>query len=271
MESNIQFSTFNFELLVSRRWWKTTILAIIAMAVMVRLGIWQLDRLTQRRAFNARVQGQLEQPTLEMSGSALEADLESMEYREVHIVGEYDPAYEVALRNQVWNNQFGVHLITPLHITGSDRAILVDRGWMPYEDFESGKWAKFAEPGQVEVRGMIRVSQTRATIGFRRDPIPAPGEGPVNAWNNLNVTRIAQQVPYKLLSVYIQQAPDPTWTKMPYRSLPEIELTEGPHLGYAIQWFSFALILGVGYPIYVRRQEGETSQPIQSLRIVPEK
>ena len=38
----------------SRKWLLTTILVIAAMAVMARLGIWQLDRLHQRRAFNAR-------------------------------------------------------------------------------------------------------------------------------------------------------------------------------------------------------------------------
>jgi len=57
--------------------------------------------------------------------------------------------------------------------------------------------------------------------------------------------------------VYIQQAPDSAWTEMPYRSEPNLTLSEGPHLGYAVQWFSFALILLVGYPIYVRRESME--------------
>jgi surfeit locus 1 family protein len=39
---------------------------------------------------------------------------------------------------------------------------------------------------------------------------------------------------------------------IPYQ--PEIELTEGPHFGYALQWFTYALILVLGYPFYVRRQ-----------------
>jgi surfeit locus 1 family protein len=253
-------STFNLKRLFSRRWWWATLLALLAIAVMIRLGLWQLDRLDQRRAFNARVQTQLDQPQLALTGSAFQADLEHMEYRSVHVVGEYDPKYEVVLRNQAMDNQFGVHLITPLHIKGSQQWVLVDRGWIPYQDFEDGDWSKFNESGQVEVNGMIRVSQSRPSIGFRTDPTPAPGEGSLKAWNILNVDRIAQQIPYPLLPVYIQQAPDPAWTSLPYRSLPEIELTEGPHLGYAVQWFSFALILTIGYPFYVLRQEGETTK-----------
>ena len=266
--TNVQPSTLaqrrNLQLLFSRRWWKTTILAILAIGAMVRLGIWQLDRLEQRRLFNARVQEQLDQPMLELKADALGADLEAMEYREAHVTGEYEHSFEVALRNQAHNNQFGVHLITPLRIAGSDQAVLIDRGWIPYEDYESGQWAEFAESGQVEVRGRIRVSQTRPTIGFRSDPTPAPGEGPLRTWNMLNVSRIAEMVPYSLLPVYIQQAPDSAWTAMPYRSLPEIELTEGSHLGYAVQWFTFALILGIGYPVYVYRQQIEMAGKVQS-------
>lgn len=265
-QANFQFSTFNFQLFFSRRWWKTTILVIIAIGVMIRLGIWQLDRLEQRRSFNVRVQAQLDRPRLELAAQALGTDLEAMEYREVHVIGEYDHSYEVALRNQVHDSQFGVHLITPLRIAGSDQAVLVDRGWIPYDDYESGKWDRFAEPGQVEVHGMLRVSQARPTIGFRSDPTPVPGEGPLKTWNMLNVSRIGEQVPYNLLPVYIQQAPDPAWDAMPYRSLPEIELTEGSHLGYAVQWFTFALILGIGYPAYVHRQEREMADKLNAAR-----
>jgi hypothetical protein len=75
----------------SRRWILATLLVIAAMAVMVRLGIWQLDRLEKRRIFNARVLAQVNQPPLLLTGQALDADLASMEYRPVIVEGEYDP------------------------------------------------------------------------------------------------------------------------------------------------------------------------------------
>jgi surfeit locus 1 family protein len=179
-----------------------------------------------------------------------------MEYREVVVTGEYDPAGEVALRNQAWNNHIGVHLLTPLHIAGSDQAVLVDRGWVPLEDYSAGDLTKYAEPGVVEVRGVIRASQSKPEIGGRADQVPAPGEDKLLAWNLVNVPGIAAQVAYPLLPAYIQQAPDPEWSSLPYRSQPELELTEGPHFGYALQWFSFAAILVIGYPFYIRREEG---------------
>jgi surfeit locus 1 family protein len=255
--------------LFNRRWWKITLLVILAVGVMVRLGIWQLDRLAQRRAFNARVQVQMEAPTLQLQGAALNQDLAAMEYRQVQVTGEYDFAHQVALRNQAWQGQFGVHLVTPLMISGTQTVVLVDRGWIPYEDFQNGGWSKYDEPGLVDVTGVIRVSQTRPTIGRQADPTPAPGEGPLKAWNMLNLARISAQIPYSTLLVYVQQAPDPAWTTMPYRTQPEIDLTEGPHLGYALQWFSFALILGVGYVFYARQEDQKAKRPERRGRSDP--
>ena len=48
---------------------------------------------------------------------------------------------------------------------------------------------------------------------------------------------------------------------MPYRTQLELDLNEGSHLGYAFQWFTFALILAIGYPIYVSREEKRLSTP----------
>ena len=240
---------------LSRRWWKTSLLVILAMGVMARLGVWQLDRLAQRRAFNARVEAQINQPLFGLRDAGLKADLEAMEYREVRAVGEYDFSWEVALRNQAWNNRSGVHLITPLRIANSDQVILVDRGWIPYEEYAVGNWEKFSEPGVSVVKGVIRRSQEKADFGWRTDPTPAPGEARLTAWNLVNVARIGEQLPYPILPVYIQQTPELGWEGLPYRSQPEVELSEGPHLGYALQWFTFAAVLGIGYPFYIRREE----------------
>jgi surfeit locus 1 family protein len=243
----------------SKRWILATLLVFAAMAVMARLGIWQLDRLHQRRAFNTRVLAQINQPVLDLT-TALKmglrgADLTGMEYRQVKVQGQYDFSHEVALRNQAWGNEIGVHLLTPLHIAGSDRTILVDRGWVPVNDFNNHDWSKYAEPGTIQVSGVIRASNSKPDFGFRTDPIPSSGQAPLLVWNFANVDGISKQIPYTLLPVYIQQAPDSNWTSLPYRTQPVLDLSEGPHQSYAIQWFSFAALLGIGYPFFIRRQE----------------
>lgn len=246
------------DLLFSRTWWKTTLLVIAAVAVMIRLGIWQLDRLDQRRAFNVRVQTQLDQPVLDLNNyvqsKMVGQELGIMEYRDVEVTGEYDPSGQVVLRNQVWDNLHGVHLLTPLKVAGSDQTVLVDRGWVPFEDFTNGKLDKYDEPGQVKIHGVIRTSQTKPEVGGQIDQIPGPGNEKLLGWNVVNVQGIESQLSYPLLPVYIHASPEPSRTTLPYRSEIELELTEGPHMGYAIQWFIFAAILSIGYPFYIRKE-----------------
>lgn len=246
--------------MLSRKWILATILVLAAMAVMIRLGIWQLDRLETRRAFNARVTAQISMPSLALEGNALNADLAEMEYRAASVRGVYDPAGEIALRNQYYDDQWGVHLVTPLKISGSEAVILVDRGWIPGDIYQSGDWSAYNEPGTVSVSGVIRLSQSKAELGRRADPTLAPGQAPLKTWNFVNIPRLSEQLGIDLLPVYIQQSPDPAWTGLPRRTQVELDLTEGPHLGYAFQWFIFATILGFGYPFFIRRQDRDNQQ-----------
>jgi hypothetical protein len=82
------------------------------------------------------------------------------------------------------------------------------------------------------------------------------------------VERIAAQSSISLLPIYIHQDGSPTQPGLPVPSEIELDLSEGPHLGYAGQWLMFAFILAVGYPVYVYRQETTRAQgPVGSLPV----
>lgn len=247
------------ERLFSRQWWKTTVLVIAAVVVMVRLGFWQLDRLAQRRAFNARVEEQLAESPLELSSQNLELDLFNMEYRSAIVSGKFDFERQVVLRNQDWQGRLGVHILTPMMIDGGEKAILIDRGWVPYEDFTAGNLSQYDVSGIVSVEGVIRRSQSKPLIGGRADLVPEMGEEPLEAWYWINIKDISKQLPYQLLPVYLVSSPDLNEASLPFRGQEELDLSEGSHLGYAFQWFMFAAILGFGYPVYVRREDGRSA------------
>lgn len=245
--------------LFSRRWLPATLLVLAASAVMVRLGIWQLDRLDQRRAFNTRVMEQQGEPVLVLDTTTIDLDLYSMEYRRVMVTGEYLPEDEIVLRNQVWETEFGpdlgVKLLTPLIIAGTDTAILVDRGWIPARDADPAARAKYEKEGTVTVQGQLRRAETDFSLFRVPDPTLSPDQNRLDAWNNLDLARVASQVDTTLLPVYLQRYPDGEQKSLPYAAIPELDLSEGSHFGYAMQWFSFAALLLLGYPFYARRQE----------------
>ena len=114
----------------TRKWLLATLLVLAGTALCVRLGIWQLDRLDQRRAFNSQVETMRAMPLLDLN-SELPDDLAGMEWRAVQVTGEYDFENQVALRNQYYGDQYGYHLLTPLLFKGT--AVLVDRGFIPAE------------------------------------------------------------------------------------------------------------------------------------------
>jgi surfeit locus 1 family protein len=241
--------------LFSRKWLPLIVISLGAMALFIRLGIWQLDRLEQRRVFNERVLSQINLPVLKLDMNTYHEDLYQMEYRKVEVVGHYNFQDEIAIRNQAYENRPGVHLVTPLIISGTEQAILVDRGWIPDEDFRSGDWSAYAEPGEVTVEGILRRTQSKPDFGSRTDPTPAPGEERKTAWFFVNVEGIQHQIPYSLLKgAYIQQSADAERVSLPIPTASEVEISEGPHLSYAIQWFIFALIAFLAVPILVFRQ-----------------
>ncbi len=233
----------------SRTWLLGTLLVFAGTAFCIRMGIWQLDRLEQRRAFNSQVESMRAMEVLELNQD-LSADITSMEWRAVTVTGEYDFENQVALRNQFYGDQYGYHLITPLLF--SEGAVLVDRGFIPADgNAAPGDWSKYNETGQVTVTGQIRLGQEKPAFGGVAD---AEADH-LDVWNNLDVNRIVAQSPYPMLPVFVQSNEIENDTVPPIPFQPEVELTEGSHFGYALQWFSFATILFVGYPFYLRKQE----------------
>jgi surfeit locus 1 family protein len=191
-------------------------------------------------------------------------DIGAMEWRSVQFVGEYDFENQVALRNQYHGEQYGYHLLTPLlsnPSTGSGQtpmAVLVDRGWIPAEGNSTpADWRKYDEAGEVKVTGQIRLGYGKPAFGGVADALPEGGSR-LEIWNNANVEKISTQLPYPILPVYIQVNADASDAEPPIPFQPDIELTEGPHFGYALQWFTFATILLVGYPFFIRKQEADS-------------
>lgn len=236
----------------SMKWALTTLLVLAGTAVCVRLGIWQLDRLEQRRAFNSQVESMRAMDGLDLN-QGIPEDIASMEWRAVTVTGEYDFENQVAMRNQYHDGEVGYHLITPLLFDGG--AVLVNRGWVPAESDSSPEdWRAFDEAGVVTVTGQIRLGHGKPAIGGVADALPMDGTR-LAVWNNLDVENMSAQFPYPILGVFVQPAAVEGDTTPPIPFQPNLELTEGSHFGYALQWFTFAVILFFGYPFYLRKQD----------------
>lgn len=201
-----------------RRIYSFAVLAVILAAVFVRLGVWQLDRLEQRRALNAARRAS---------------------HRDAFVRGTPDYANEIVLTGRSRNGSPGVHLVTPIRVRGSDTATLVNRGWVYAADAATVDGSRWRESRDA-FRGYTRQLDTAAAVVSRG-----------RSMRSLNRAVVRGLLPYPVHETYVVSQ-DSTASNAPAR-LPPPDLGEGPHLGYAIQWFAFAAIALVGAASVVLR------------------
>lgn len=247
-------------------WLLGAIAVVLVAAVMIRLGFWQLDRLAQRRALNTRVERALSAPPLLLDPATAAAlgneDPATLEFRRVVVRGVFDHSQEILLMSRSLGGRPGYHIVTPLHVDGSDQAVLVDRGWVPLDRREPEMRSDLHEPGIVEVQGIIRLSQQPGRGLGPSDPPLRAGETRRDTWFYVTVERIQQQVSHPLLPIYIERETAPAALSLPVPS-PQIQLSEGSHLSYAIQWFSFTTILIIGYvTVYVKHRRRRVNREL---------
>ena len=254
-----------YRVLLSPRWLVGHVLALVLVLSFTSFGAWQLRRHLQRQSYNALLGRRLEADpqSFDSLRRRYDANLpaeqeESLAYRRAEVVGWFDTANEVLQRSRARDGQPGYHVLTPLMLDDS-QAILVDRGWVPFE-MDSPPIAPATPIDQaVRLEGILFPSQQQPQGIGARDP----QEGRLERVFWVDTERLNRQLPYRLEPVFLQlsrQSPAQP-SRLPIPPLPP-ELDAGPHLGYAWQWFSFALIGLVGYPLLLRSMlRGEDAAP----------
>ena len=235
----------------TRRLFKLLAFAFLIAATCIALGIWQIARLHQKQQFNVAVRAGLSAAP-EPFGALIAGggDLDALRYRRADATGRYDVDREIVLYGRSQEGRAGNHVLTPL-LLDDGTAIVVDRGWVPVDVSEPGD-ARAAPPtGSVQVDGVLFSSETVPTGAVDT------GSPAVTTLAKVDLERIQAQLPYEIAPVYLLlQTQSPSQGTLPIpAALPP--LSEGPHLGYAIQWFTFAAIAMIGFVILAVREGAE--------------
>lgn len=234
------------------------VLVLAVVVVLVRLGTWQLAR---HEEASQLVQAQEERferapaPVGEvLSGLALQdtGRLAELEFRQVEATGTWRTAEEVLQRGRSLQGRSGFHVLTPLDLDGGD-TVLVRRGWVPFDNDLLPPVTDAAPPeGTVTVQGYLERSIPQPTGPLaQRDP----DEGELDIVFNADVGRLAGQLGGDVLPMLVHmEAQVPAQVGELPITVPRPAPDDGPHLSYAIQWFSFAAI-GIGmYGLWLRRR-----------------
>ena len=220
--------------------------------VFARLGLWQVHRLRERRAENAEaLAARSKPPVMIKEGGAAGAGLID---RRVVASGRYDDDHTIILRGRVYQGVPGVEIVSPLLLDDGRSAVLVTRGFVPTPDAFTVEPDLLREPGTVRVEGI--------TLPIRSGAGALLQQGKETTWARLDLEALRARLPYPISPVYIRQLPDSALPRFP-RRLEPLSLDDGPHLSYAIQWFSFS-VMALVFGVVLARQKREQGPSLHS-------
>jgi surfeit locus 1 family protein len=211
----------------------TLAIPLACAALFVRLGVWQLSRLKEKRAFNTVLADRLAAPPAAVT--TLPGDTALGHYRRVAASGAMLYDREVVYAGRTHEGSPGVDLLTPMKIAGHDTVVMVNRGWAYSADAAQIVNARWKERDSTSVAGYAetfagkeRATTERRVHALDRDAIEKLVGVPIAPYvivQTSDSAKHADSIPVRL-------------------TIPTLD--EGPHQSYAIQWFGFALVAIVG-------------------------
>ena len=217
--------------------------SLIALARIVLCFIaaeWQYSRGVDRHQRNFLIKENIAAPEMILGDAA--SDLTKNEWRTVNTEGVFDASQTILLRNRYFEGKYGFEFLT-LFRSSQGEKFWVDRGWIVAgKDALTAPVIPYTPAGTVEVTGRLRLDTSLPRGSFFA--LPASGSGLISKWNAQNevVTE----------GFYLDLLRGSTAELTPNVSAQLPELSDGPHMAYALQWVFFAGLVGYGR-ILIRR------------------
>ena len=250
-------ASFDTATLRRPRWILAIIFGLLLAVVFARFGLWQLSRLDERRAYNATVTARIdsEPRPLESLVGQLGNDPAVLVDRRAIVTGRYineDEFYSVG-RN--YDGVTGTLVLTPLELDSGSIMIIV-RGLVPVGTPGPPAPGYETPTGVVSLTGRLDDGEEPLRIGEA-----PPESGVLEGISRVDLAYIDTWYEGDVLPINLiletQTPPNAGDSPIP---VPQEELTEGRHLGYAVQWFAFALIAIAGIIALIWR--AGTSEPM---------
>ncbi|HHL19166.1 MAG TPA: SURF1 family protein [Thiothrix sp.] len=219
-----------------------SIATFIVFVVLISLGFWQLDRAEEKRIIEHDIHQAQKQQALNLNVYLKEevpASLLAKTYHNVEVEGRYDSQRQFLYDNRTHNGKPGYHVLTPLHLSDSEMAVLVNRGWIPYNGSRDNIPNIQVSNKKLVVFGQLR-NPSRSIVLSNTHISQLAMKFPVTI-QSISVVTLSQQLGYSLLPIVIELDKE-----QPLGFVREWQPYYGKidkHIAYAIQWFLMAVIL----------------------------
>ena len=240
---------YDLETLRQPRWILAAAVGVGFAVLFVFLGLWQLERLDERQTRNAAIVARADEPVRPLAGLIADhsGDENGFAHRRTTARGTYRADEEFLSVGRVFGDVVGTLVVTPLDLD-SGRVLMVIRGVAPSGVAGPPAVGYEVPPGIVTLEGLIGEGEAPLRIGEADPP-----SGTIESISRIDLTFIDKWVEGSVLPfTLLLDSQSPASAAEPAR-IPAEELSDGSHLGYAIQWFAFAVIAVVGLAALLRR------------------
>ena len=217
-----------------------SIVALALICLCLIAAQWQYHRGVDRHHRNYLIEKNIAAPDIPLTYAA--SNLVKNEWRSVNTDGVFDANQTILLRNRYFEGKYGFEFLT-LFTSSNGEKFWVDRGWIVAgKDALTAPVIPNTPSGTVEINGRLRLDTSLPRGSFFA--LPASGSGLISKWNAQNevVTE----------GFYLDLLSGSTTDLTPKVSAQLPELSDGPHMAYALQWVFFAGLVGYGR-ILIRR------------------
>ncbi len=221
------------------RFWIVTLAAVLSMGITASMGVWQLSRAAQKEALQDAIATRSALPP--WSGAELLASARTDEdlHRPVTLTGRWVAGAQVFLDNRPMGGRSGFVLLSPLRLSGSERAVLVQRGWVA-RNFQD----RTALPVIPTPTDEVRVEGRLAPPPSQLFELGAAVDGPIR--QNVDMSRLSDEWGLALLEgVSVLQTGPADATLL--REWPRFAGDTHKHYGYAVQWFAMCAVIAALY------------------------
>lgn len=206
-----------------------TLLTALLIPVFISMGVWQLHRaefkrtlsedFAQRKHHKPLNYQEIKQPN-------------KMEFYPVTLSGELDDRHQLLVENQFYQHQVGYQVLTPLHLENGS-VVMINRGWAPQHTTNFN-----IDKKQQTVKGFIWLPHQHVfSLGQAPKQNTWPKLIPNSSWEQIQRAYTIEKLQPFMLMADAGQA----FSYQP--NYHPTTITPQKHMGYAIQWFGFAIAL----------------------------
>lgn len=224
-----------------------TVFTVPALALLIALGVWQLERLNWKLGVIHNIQERASAAPMALPPND-RIDADALEYRRVRVSGRFQHDKELHLLSHTYRGNLGYHLYVPL-VRSDGGTVLINRGWVPADRKDAASRLSSQPAGEVTVDGFVRKGWPRGWFVPENEPAK-------NLWFYGDLAAMQRTAGITAPPIFVEAGPTPEGT-LPIGGQTRLEIPNN-HLQYALTWFGFAVLLAVIYVLYHRKLKSGT-------------